>query len=232
MEYIKGTFVEAHSDEWVMARLGHFTSSEWAKLFKTGRSKDQYFGQGALTYVDEKVAEILTKKPKELIRGIPAIDWGVAHEPDAADAYSILTNQKLIHSGFYEYSLVFGGTPDREHATNQKLIIEIKCPYVSSNFTAVCQIGSGEEYRKFDEEKFIQCQGNMLVTCSEMCDLVFFDPRMLNVEHQAKIIRIYRDNDLLKEGLERLDYATDILTNNIEKILKMHSHNLTYRIAS
>ena len=225
MEYVKGISVEAHTEDWINARLGHFTSSEWAKLFKSKNLKK-------CTYIDEKVAEILTRRPKEIIRGIPAIDWGVAHEPDAADAYSILTNQKLIHSGFYEYSIAFGGTPDRECANNPKLIQEIKAPYVSSNFTAACEIMSGEQLKDFDLDKYIQCQGNMIVTCAEMCDLIFFDPRMRDIEHQTKIIRIYRDNDLIKDGLQLLDDATEVLTDKIERILKMHSHNLTYRIAS
>lgn len=232
MDYVKGSYVEAHSDEWILARLGHFTSSEWNKLFQGGRSKSEYFGKGALTYIDEKVAEIMTGQAKELIRGLPAIDWGVANEADAADLYALVTNQKIIHSGFYEYSLVFGGTPDRECKHNPKLIQEIKCPYVSSNFTAVCKINSGEEYRDYDKEKFAQCQGNMLVTCSEMCDMVYFDPRVKQPELSIKIIRIYRDNDFIKEGLERLDEATTIMTDNIENMLKMHERNLTYRIAS
>lgn len=231
MEYVKGSLIEAHTDEWVAARLGHFTSSEWIRLFEGG-TNGAYFGKGANTYIDEKVAEIMTGKPKEMIRGLPAIDWGVAHEPDAADAYSILTNQKLIHSGFYEYSAVFGGTPDRECEFNPKLIQEIKCPYVSSNFTAICKIQSGEEFFKKDKEKYAQCQGNMLITCSDICDLIYFDPRMRGLEFQTKIIRIYRDNDFIKKGLERVDEATEVMTTNIEQIIAMHERNLTYRIAS
>jgi len=232
--YIKGSFVEAHTDEWIRARNGHFTSSEWNTLFVSGRSKDEYFGKGAHTYIDEKVAEIMTGQSKELIRGIPAIDWGVAHENDAAQAYDYITGYQSIYSGFYEYSKVFGGTPDREIQNNTKLITEIKCPH----FISVCKINSGEEYKKYDQEKYAQCQGNMLITCSDMCDIIYFDPRMgyikpgeYDIFSQVKIIRIYRDDNFIKEGLERLDYATELLIEKIDNIIEMQSYNRSLKIA-
>ena len=230
--YIKGNFIEPHTDEWLMARLGHFTSSEWHKLFQGGRKKDDYFGTGAITYINEKVAEILTGVPKEMIKGLPAIDWGVANEPDAAFAYEKTTNQICSHSGFYEYNKVFGGTPDREILHNGKIIIEIKCPHVTSNFIAACKINSGIELLAFDKEKYSQCQGNMLVTESEMCDLVYFDPRIKDPDYQIKIIRIYRDEPFINEGLERLDAATDILIESVETIINMQERNSQFRIAS
>lgn len=239
--YTKGNFIEAHTDEWIKIRNGHFTSSEWNRLFVGGRSKDEYFGKGAYTYIHEKVAEIMTGQCKEIIRGVPAIDWGIYNEPYAAQAYDEITGYESKESGFYEYSKVFGGTPDRE--ISPKIISEIKCPHVSSNFIAVCKINSGEEYKKYDQEKFAQCQGNMLVTCSEICDLIYFDPRMgfkgydkygqkeFDISSQVKIIRIYRDDLFINEGLERLDFATEILIENIDNIIRMQEYNRTLKIA-
>lgn len=243
MDYIKGSFIEPHTDEWRKARLGHFTSSEWNRLFVGGRSKEEYFGKGAYTYIDEKVAEIMTGECKELVRGLPAIDWGIYYEPYAAEAYGEITGQQMAYSGFYEYSPVFGGTPDREVVDNPKIIIEVKCPHVSSNFIAICKINSGEEYKKYDQEKYAQCQGNMLVTNADICDMVYYDPRMgfkgldqygekeFDIFSQVKIIRIYRDNDFIKLGLEKLDYATDEVIERVESIIKMQDYNRRLRIA-
>lgn len=242
--YVKGKFVEPHTDEWYKARLGHFTSSEWNRLFVGGRSKEEYFGKGALTYIDEKVAEIMTGECKEMVKGLPAIDWGVYYEYYAAEAYAEITGQTVLESGFYEYSPVFGGTPDREIMNNAKLITEIKCPYVSSNFIAACKINSGEEYKKYDQEKYAQCQGNMIVTESEICDMVYFDPRMgfkgfdkygekeFDIFSQVKIIRIYRDNDFINLGLEKLEYATEELVQNIENIIQMQDSNRSFKISA
>lgn len=242
-DYKKGDFIEAHTDEWKTKRLGHFTSSEWNRLFVSGKSKDEYFGKGALTYIDEKVAEIMTGEPKELIRGLPAIDWGVYYEMYAANAYEEITGQSCLYSGFYEYSPVFGGTPDREIADNPKKIIEVKCPHVSSNFIAACKINSGEEYKKYDQEKYAQCQGNMLVTCSDQCDMVYFDPRMgfkgydkhgekeYDVFSQVKIINIYRDDIFIKQGLERLEYGTEELMYRLENVIKMQEFNQNLKLA-
>lgn len=240
--YIKGSFIDAHTDEWQKARLGHFTSSQWNKLFVSG-TKGNYFGKGALTYIDEKVAEILSGEAKELIRGLPAIDWGIYHEYYADEAYCHITGEVSALSGFYEFSPFFGGTPDRELLSNPNKITEYKCPHVSSNFIAACKINSGEEYKIFDQEKYAQCQGNMLITQTEICDMVYFDPRMgfkgydkygekeFDIFSQIKIIPIYRDEAFIKEGLEKLEYGAEELVERIENHIKMQEYNRSLRIA-
>ena len=52
--------VQQGTKEWFDARLAKVTSSELHKLFKNGRSKTEYFGETAKSYIQEKVAEIMT----------------------------------------------------------------------------------------------------------------------------------------------------------------------------
>ena len=59
MESLHNETLFTELSAWERARLGKFTASEMHKLMKKGRAKDQYFGEGALTYIKSKVAEII-----------------------------------------------------------------------------------------------------------------------------------------------------------------------------
>lgn len=223
------SFIEPHTKEWDEARCGRITSSEIDKIFVGGRSKDILFGKGAITYLNIKVAEILTRERKE-ITGKP-LDYGNAEEPWARKHYSEITNQIVTEGRFYIFNDIFGGTNDGEvEASNG--IIEIKSPFASENHIAICLLNSADELREYDFGYYSQCQANMFIKKANWCDFISWDDRILNPDFKMKIIRVYPDEAFQTEMIYRLDEAAGVMAEKIERIFKMPKQNLTYRIAS
>lgn len=106
--------VEQGSDEWLAARLGIPTASRMHCLLVDGRVCSP-FGQGAMDYLDEVVAERFTGVSASTFKGNADTERGHRVEPIAAQAY--------IDEGFasaddvYEVGIVLtkgvGASPDR-----------------------------------------------------------------------------------------------------------------------
>ncbi len=52
--------MEQKSPQWYEARFGNFSGSKFWKLMTNGKAKDKLFGDVALTYINDKVSEIIT----------------------------------------------------------------------------------------------------------------------------------------------------------------------------
>ena len=50
-------------EDWHRQRLGKLTCSRFDDMMVSGRGKDDKFGKACMTYVYEKVAELLTQSP-------------------------------------------------------------------------------------------------------------------------------------------------------------------------
>lgn len=226
-------FIEPHTLGWKEARLGKFTSSEIHKLFAGGKRKmtetelllrekgdrktttDTLFGDGALTYIKVKIAEILTgetNNPTSM-----AMDWGLSNERDAILRYEVETGIKTRTSGFYTHNSVFGGSPDSEVGING--ILEVKCPFASENHIAISLCETVEDLRDFNECYYTQPQGNMFVTGTKWCDFISYDPRCKNEKFQIKIIRIHRDDEFIREMLYRIEEASVIMNDYLTSLL-------------
>lgn len=233
------------SQEWFEERLGKFTSSEVFKLMKGGRrnlteaelalrvkgdtrkTEDLLFGDGAMTYIYEKLNEILTGQVENNARG-DAIDWGLAHEPDAVEFYNRIKKVRIEDVGFVKYNDFFGGSPDgivtpyadnsENHVTEG--IIEIKCPYKGANHMKLFNIDSQDKFKQEYEQYYAQMQGNILATNAQWCDFISYDPRPKIEFFQIKILRIYRDEPFVKDLAYRIDQAGIILMDLLENMIE------------
>ena len=237
-------FNEQRSAEWFAERLGKFTSSEVVKLLKGGTRKrtpdemalrlkgdtrstvDVPFGDGAMTYIYAKVAEIITGEVDDDASG-DAIDWGIAHEQDAVDMYQHFMKLKVIRNGFEKYNDFFGGSPDgkvgEENDNLENGIIEVKCPKTKSNHIKYFRIKTEEEFRLEYEDHYAQIQGNLLATGRGWCDFISFDPRPKIELFQIKILRINRNEPFIADMKMKIDMAGDLLTEVLEDMLNQIS---------
>lgn len=198
-------FVEQRSNQWFTDRMGKFTASTFSDCMGTGKGKDAEFTLTGQSLIREKVTEILTGERK-LISG-DALDWGVCNEEFAISAYEKLRDVSVIESQFVllkDYEKWAGGSPDGL-IENENGIIEVKCPYVSSNHIEA--LIDGNIPKKSYARYYTQIQFNILATDTEFCDFVSFDPRMKNEEDKCCVIRIDRDNEYIEKILDRLDLA-------------------------
>jgi hypothetical protein len=200
------TFVEQNTPEWYQIRLGRFTSSEIWKLIVEPKSKaDQEAGklsETAMTYVAEKVAEVMTGQAKQQGYAFPLV-WGIEKEPEAVEYFEKVTGLETTSVGFYPYSDEAGGSPDREIGENE--ILEIKCPYDSAKQLQYLMLTDWNDLKRDFREYYWQCQANMLFASKMICHFVTFDPRMIEDKHKMTHLIIpanEEDQNLLVKKLQ------------------------------
>lgn len=206
---------------WEQQRLGKFTASEIHKLMKPGRAKGQYFGEGAFTYIKSKVAEIITGERTPDV-STSAIEYGRSLEPEAFEVFSSLRPDiDAVHFGisvpeFYPFGDFAGGSPDG--FADPDAIIEIKCPYNSTNHIQHLLLNSGDDLKEYSDEYYWQIQSNLLFTGKRMAYFISYDPRVINFEQRIKVIEILaNDNDQI-EISERIQKAAEVMSDFLTQI--------------
>ena len=210
------------SPEWFNDRLFHFTSSELYKLLTKPKSKqDQEAGKPSKTaeeYIFEKLAEDLTGRYDDSL-DTKALRWGETYEADARLAYETVTGNSVDLCGFIEWSKIFGGSPDG--LVGEAGIIEIKCPFNTSNHVRYLLLESQYELNGLKPEYYAQIQGNLLVTGRKWCDFISYDPRCVRAEFALKILRVNRDEEFIKRIKEALDRAEAIKEQITGRIIRI-----------
>src|SRR5690606_12945331 len=197
--------------EWHAARLGKLTASRFDDMMKHGRGKDDKFGVACLNYAYEKVAEILTSAPH--IVTSQAMEWGSDREAEACAKYEGETGYSVVPGsvvGFYPYGEYAGGSPDG--LVGDDGIIEIKCPFNPANHVETLLSN------KVPDKYIFQVQGNLMVTGRKWCDLVSYDPRVQEPSLQIVIIRVFRDEELIKSIQERIVEVSALIQQLCEKL--------------
>ena len=147
------TFVDQGSEQWENLRAGRFTSSEIHNIMVCGKrdmTKDELaarpkkgtgssttkiadpsqMGPKGLTYINQKVAEILTGRPKPSSYAYPLV-YGKETEPEAVEYFSQKFGLECVEVGFQPFGDHAGGSPDRLIGEDEGL--EVKCPFDSTN---------------------------------------------------------------------------------------------------
>lgn len=207
-------------DTWKAERIGKFTSSEIYKLLKSGRKKEQYFGDGAITYIQEVVAEIITGEAPEI--SSKAIEWGYANEYDAILEYEQRMGVKVEYYGsgnpkFFPFSDVCGGSPDGLVGT--QILMEVKCPFNSANHIKFLTMESQEQLKEDNFDYYCQTQSNLLFVKREFAHFISYDPRVIDHRLRLAILEVKRDEELIKDIEERIKAATVIVKNIMSKLI-------------
>lgn len=217
-----------HSD-WLNKRLGKFTSSEIHKLFVSGKG-GKFFGDGAETYIRQKVAEEITQTTKEEVNS-KSIEHGYAHELDAIQAFEKATGFTGITYGignpqFFEYGDHAGGSPDWEEVEVRGA--DVKSPYNSDIHLENLFIENQEQFKKQRWEYYCQAQMNMKLRNWKEFYFVSYDPRMPSILKLA-ILKITPDKEWVTEFEERLSKAIERKDELMEKLLNKPSILLATR---
>lgn len=228
MEAVDRSFHQQGSPEWFAERLGKFTSSKVSSLLVTSKKAGQMFGDGAWTYIYEKMDEITTGIVNDGFKGNDATDWGLAHENDAYSLYEIVKGIKTQECGFVIYNEAFGGSPDR--FVGEDGILETKCPYIGANHMRLMDLECADDFKIEYPKYYSQIQGNLLTTKRVWCDFISYDPRQRLEFLSMKILRIYRDEAMIKNIDERVDAGMKIVTDRVELMIKQGKE--LFKIAS
>lgn len=200
---------EPNREDWHQKRLGKLTASRFEDMMQKG-TKGNRFGNAAMKYVYEKVAELLTNSPHTVTS--QAMEWGTDTEAEAIEKYMEATGNDVTPSDFIDYGSFAGGTPDG--LVGEDGIIEVKCPFNPANH---CETIITNEV---PEKYYMQIQGNLMVTGREWCDYISYDPRVQEKTLQIFIKRVPRDQetiDLISERIEEVSKLVQELYNKLKE---------------
>lgn len=188
--------ISQRSPEWIAARLGRFTASDFHTFLGGSKTKTDMLW--------EKVAERVFHDTDDNGYTSFAMERGTILESEARRMYTIATGAKVQEVGIVfpdkddVYADWIASSPDG--LVGRDGMIEIKCP-LAKNFlqwTTPTDVGRDVTYIK--PEYKTQVQFNLMVTERDWCDFLYYHPR-----GGVAITRIYRD----QEYIDRIKIALD-----------------------
>ena len=217
------------TEEHAYQRLGKFTASRIKDLLKSGRSKNEYWGETALTYIEENICEIINGEPTPHV-STWATDYGLEKETDAVMWFTRITGKKVKHFGvneaqFFEYGEHGGASPDGI-LIDENACLQVKCPAKSSNHSYLLRAPQEPEERlafikKQEWDYYVQCQFEMMATKCEKCYLAFYDDRRVDAKLRMAIFEIPLDKEVAALIDERLNKASEMLKEAINTLSKL-----------
>ena len=186
---------EQRSPEWFKARLGVITASNFAKVLSKGTTRR--------TYMLQLAAETLSDAQQPSFCN-DAMQWGIDHEDEAANAYEFLTGNTVepVSLCLLDHHNI-GASPDG--LVGDDGLIEIKCP---NSTTHIEWAVAG----KLPAKHKAQVQGQLWVTERAWCDFISYDPRL---ENSLFTVRVTRDD----KYIETLNNACMEFLSELEQLI-------------
>lgn len=192
---------EQGSVEWLKARCGIATASEFSTILTKGRGGEP--SKTRRTYMLKLAGEILTGEPSEGFSTVHT-ERGHALEPEARDLYAMLNDCQPEKVGFITNGRK-GCSPDSLVGSSGLLEIKTKLPHLLLD-----AILSDE----FCPEHAAQCQGQIWTAEREWIDLFCYWPGLPPFQKQA-----VRDETYISQTLApAVDQFNDELQAVVEKI--------------
>ena len=225
--------VEQRSLDWHRLRIGSFTGSKIGDLMKSGRKKEQIFGDTAMSYIFKVAAERMLNpvfvNDDELFGQYieqqqvysKAIIWGQEQEDNAKDLLMRKNPEwELSDVSSCKHDTIphFAASPDAIIYDRKKLMIgEIKCPSVHTFVRYLVEIKDAESLKKVQPDYFYQMQAEMACTNAESGIFVAYCPWLVKPIH---IVPIERDEEAIKAIEERVVKANEIVEQIIDGTYK------------
>jgi len=210
-------YCEQGTDEWQGFRAGKCTASRAAAVMAKG--KGELFGKGAKTYLNEIIAERITKLYKKL-EGIEALEWGKRLEDEARQHYIELTGNKVQQVGFVKASEYVGCSPDGLLIGEDGELVgllEIKCPINNEKVVAYFTDGLTDVGYK------AQVQMQMLITGAPYTDFVVYSPNF-PADMGVYIERVEADEAYQSRLVERLEAFSVLIDETEQQIRTTQKH--------
>lgn len=196
---------EQNSQEWYEARRGIPTASEFAAIMTKGRGKDESLTRR--TYLNKLAGELLTGEAMEQATTFH-MERGKVMEAEARKLYSFMTDLEPQQVGFIRNGSK-GASPDSLIGSDGGLEIKTKMPHL--------QIDVLRRGILPDDHK-AQVHGCMWIAEREWWDFASYWPTLPLFK-----VRVYRDEQYIKEIAAAVDAFNDELAAVVESILKYDS---------
>jgi hypothetical protein len=194
IECVQGT------QEWLRARAGIPTASEFATVMASGRNGGE--SKTRRTYMLKLAGEILTGEPMENYSNVH-MERGKVMEDEARDLYEFMASVETHRIGFMKNGNK-GCSPDSLIGTNGMLEIKTALPHIQ-----IETLLKGE----FPPEHKAQCQGALWVAEREWIDLVVYWPKL-----PLFVSRATRDEVYIKTLEKSVDQFCEELNALVETV--------------
>ncbi len=200
---IKVFDVEQGSDDWLRARMGLPTASEFSTILARGRSGGE--SKTRRTYMLKLAGEILTGEPMESYSN-HHMERGKEMEAEARNLYAFLIEGDLKRVGFIQNGPK-GCSPDALIGEKGMLEIKTALPHVLIDL---------HTRNDFPPEHFAQCQGALWVAEREWIDIAVYWPKLPLFVHRA-----YRNEDFIKTLSAGIDDFNTELSQTVAYMRRM-----------
>jgi hypothetical protein len=182
--------------DWFAARLGLPTASKFATVMAKGEGKTRS------EYMRKLAGEILTGEPAESFSN-GHMDRGKEMEDEARETYAFIETTDIRRVGFIRNGNK-GASPDSLVGANGGLEIKTALPHI--------QIDRLERNRLPPEHR-AQVHGNIWLSERDWWDFVSYWPKL-----PVLTVRVYRDEDYIREMAGEIDRFNDELAELVERI--------------
>ena len=210
---------EQGTQSWLQLRIGKFTGSEIYRLMGQGKramtpaeldarekgprgglldkrttvEDDTILSDAAITYIEEKVAEVWTGQSASSPETF-ATEWGIQNESDARELFAAKYGFKILLTGHksWEFGKEDAGCSLDGEIEGQDANIEIKCPFNSGIHVSYCRITDPKDLPK---AYWWQMQMGMMVTNKSSCYFISYDPRVRNEKNRMHVLVVPADEE-------------------------------------
>lgn len=208
-------WIEQGTEEWDKIRVGRFTSSEiWRLMVEPKTNADKESGklsETAMTYVTEKVSEVLTGQNKSQGYAYPLV-YGKEMEPQAIEYFQKVTGLTHETVGFFPMGDHAGGSPDGFIGDDD--ILEVKCPYDQAKQLDYLMLTDQWDLLRNFREYYWQCMANLLFTGKKRCHFATYDPRY--IDDKFKMTHL-----IIEPKEEHFDMLIKKIEKGVEEKLKL-----------
>lgn len=190
---------EQGTQEWLDARLGRPSASQFHKLITT-KGKPSLSADG---YINTLIAERLMGR-SEPIYVTEAMQRGTDLEPEARETYEFMHDVQVQEVGFIlDDSGEFGCSPDGLVGDGG---LEIKCPAPHNHI-------DWARKKVCPSKHYAQVQGCMWITDRKWWDFMSYHPDM-----KPFIVRVERDEEFITQLAVQVQAAVDEIISEVENL--------------
>lgn len=189
--------------EWFRTRLGNITGSRCGDLMKTGRKKEETFGDTAKSYIMQLAAErmlnpIVVNDDELFAEYIEftsvtskAMRFGTEQESNARSLFASMAHVKIIEPSSCRHDTLpyFAASPDGiilDYYGDPLACLEIKCPKMDT-FVKYLDINGATTLKDINPTYYWQTQAEMMCTSTRQCYFVVYSPWLTHPLHVALI---------------------------------------------
>jgi hypothetical protein len=188
------------TQEWLEARLGRPSASQFCKLVTTAGKPSA----SADDYISELIAERITGE-REPIYVNEWMQRGTELEPEARETYEFIHGVDVEEVGFIlDDSGEFGCSPDG--LVGEDGGVEFKCPapknHIAWSRKGVCP-----------SKHYAQVQGCLYITGRKWWDFMSYHPEM-----KPFIVRVERDEEFIEKLAEQISLAVEEIKSEVRNL--------------